>query len=199
MQPTICKRKDCTGIKAGLAYNINIFLSFWLVWKTVLCFLISQHYLWSECLKYLKVNYLCKKKLSIAFLRKKKKWTFEEVIQVFSYWWILCFLNAMRRVSFSFPPPLPILILYFCFPPEACNWCLQSEIEVLKSWMWRFRERMKKTFPAWLVAGNTRNRIQNILFPTDFFVPYIIFIFLSNMLSVSVHLFHLYLVQLLHF
>lgn len=73
MQPTICKGKDCTGIKAGLAYNINIFPSFWLVWKTVLCFLISQHYLWSEWLKYLKVNYLCKKKLSIAFLRKKER------------------------------------------------------------------------------------------------------------------------------
>ena len=37
------------------------------------CFLISPYYLWSEHLKYLKVNYLCKKKLSKAFLRKKKE------------------------------------------------------------------------------------------------------------------------------
>ena len=83
---------------------------------------------------------------------------------------------------FLFLPSSPFWFCIFCFPPEACNWCLQSEIEVLKSWMWRFGERMKKTFPAWLVAGNTRTCIQNILFPTDFFcsIYYFYFCFLKQ-------------------
>lgn len=35
---------------------------------------------------------------------------------------------------------------------------------------------MKKTFPAGLIAGNTRKIIQNILFPRDFILFHVLFL-----------------------
>lgn len=123
------------------------------------CFSMSQYYLWSEYLKHLKIFYLYIWKVPQSFSKNdsqiasryenQKEETIGHLknsLNLLIFMNCISFLNAMR-CCFSF-------YLYFCFHREAPN-CLQSEIEVLKSSI-RVGEKMKKSFPVWLVAGNTR-------------------------------------------